>query len=142
MKKIFILLLLSLVMVGCNTDNGTEPNVEVEQLQNSLVVEVLRVDETEEDKWDELGEGKTLVLVEVRVANRMEEYYEFNPNYVYLKVDGGDEYPTHISPKEGDILNMKDIGPEEEIIGIVPFEIDKGKEFTIMYYDFEREYEL
>lgn len=153
MKKILALILilsLAIITVGCGNDsekavktdeektNGTEKTEGKEEVTVILNNE----DKTKEDKWDELPEGADLVLLDVTITNNTDKEYEFMPDYFSLEVDGSRLNVTDIAPKTGELLHTTMIKPDESITGLINFKVDEGKEYKIIYDDFNKRIEL
>lgn len=126
------------LLVGCKSEAPTikeDSKEEIEVILNS-------VENTKEDKWDELGEGKELLLLNVTIKNNSNKEYEFMPDYFSLEIDGNKVHVTDIAPKEGNVLHTTTIAPGDSIEGLINFTIDEAAEYKIIYDDFNIKIEL
>lgn len=133
MKKVFaVLIVMALIFTGCgNSKNETK---EKSSDESKIKASVVKIEKTKEDKWDELGEGKDLVLVYMKIENTSNETYEFIPDYVSLKTDSKTLNITDVAPKDDkEILHTRNIEPGETLEGIVCFEVNENQEFKVLY---------
>lgn len=129
-KFAMTMVVCAMTLSGCGNASNT-PKEEVLPIQVTLNGTTT----TKEDKWDELEEGKELLLVDVTLQNNSEDVYEFNPNYIYIEVENSMEYSSFASPSEGERLGSCHLDPGESVSGIIPFEIDEGTTDYEIYFD-------
>jgi len=149
MKKIIIVLSVLLILVsGCTNGETTEqPNTEAQpktdnnaqnqETQSAIEVVINSVETTKEDKFDELKEGQELLVVDISITNTGKEIYEFNPNYLELKINDKTLRETDMTPKDKEAMSMMDIEPRQTKTGIICFEIEEGTtDYGLVYEDF------
>lgn len=145
MRRIVTILLafvLIFTFVSCEKQEIAEAE-KLQEVESDLMVILNSTTRTTEDKWDELAEGKELILVSVTIKNNSEDEYEFNPNYVQMNVDGHIEMKTDKNPKDEDSMRSKIMLSGEEYTGVIPFEVEVGQEYRgIIYDDFNIQIEL
>lgn len=153
MKKILTLILilsLAIITAGCGsdsekavkTDGNKTDSTEKTENKEEIIVILNSKEKTKEDKWDELPEGEELILLDVTITNNTDKEYEFIPDYFSLEVDGSRLSVTDIAPKTGELLHTTMIKPDESITGLINFRVDEGKEYKIIYDDFNKRIEL
>lgn len=151
MKKIILILSMLLILIsGCTNGETTEeattetqPKIEnnaqnQEPQSKSIEVMLNSVETTKEDKFDELKEGIELLVVDISITNTGKEIYEFNPNYLELKINDKTLRETYMTPKDKDAMSMMDIEPGQIKTGIICFEIEEGiTDYGLVYEDFD-----
>lgn len=153
MRKFAIMLVCAVALSGCGSNADApkdgEPAQDAQVAQDdaatpsSIQVTINGTTTTKEDKWDELKEGKELLLVDITLQNNTEDTYEFNPNYVYIEVDNDQQHPASLNPVEGEKLGSCHLESGESVSGVIPFEIDEGTtDYEIYFEDFDYEIKL
>ncbi|WMI80916.1 DUF4352 domain-containing protein [Anaerotignum sp. MB30-C6] len=140
-----IVFMLSFGMIGCGGETDTtasqEETAKVErgestEVEQGVSVALNGVTTTEEDHWDELEEGKELLVLDVSITNHFTDDYEFNPYYFTLQANGKSMLVSDERPKDTETLNSYKVAPEETLNGIICFDVDKGTtEYRIFYTD-------
>ncbi|AMJ40671.1 DUF4352 domain-containing protein [Anaerotignum propionicum] len=154
MKKFaMVMLVCAMALSGCGSNSDTpkdgEP-VQDSQVANDdnaaaspIQVTLNGTTTTKEDKWDELKEGKELLLVDVTLQNNTEETYDFNPNYVYIEVENEKVSCSDLLPAEGETLGSCSLEAGKNTSGIIPFEIEEGTtDYKIYFDDVDNQFEV
>ena len=140
MKKILIMLAMALLLTGCQAKEVSQEIQEVKEepkTKQTLDVNVIGATEHTEDKWDELEDGKKLILLEVSITNNSNDDYEFNPNYLLLNINSQKESISDKIPKDTEVLNSGYIKPGETLKGYVSFEVMENiTDYEVYYEDY------
>lgn len=140
MKKILIMLAMALLLTGCQAKEVSQEIQEVKEepkAKQTLDVNVIGATEHTEDKWDELEDGKKLILLEVSITNNGADDYEFNPNYLLLNINSQKESISDKIPKDTEVLNSGYIKPGETLKGYISFEvIEDVTDYEVYYEDY------
>lgn len=132
MKKVFaILIVMALIFTGCG--NSKSETKEKASDESKIKASVVKIEKTKEDKWDELADGKELVLVYIKLENKIDKTVEFNPNDISLQTDKNTIFETDKLPKDKETLGMTSIESGETLEGIVCFEVNESEEFKVLY---------
>jgi len=139
--SILLIVLLSLTLGGCGVKTEAKPSKnEVSAKETSTKVEskkvlvtVTKEDRTKEDKWDELEDGKELVLLYVKIVNNTDKEIQFNPTDITIETSAKTLYDSDKKPKGEETLSLKHIASGETLEGIIPYEINVGETYKTYY---------
>lgn len=144
MKKLISVLLVTLVslsVIGCGEKIESKPAIgEVSPVKTSTNVETKKVlvaitneERTKIDKWNELKDGKELVLLYVKLENKTDKAINFNPNDISIKTSTKTLTETDKQPKDKETLKSSTIKTGETLEGIIPYEVNVGETYEVYY---------
>jgi len=143
-KKLISVLLVTLVslsVIGCGEKIESKPAIgEVSPVKTSTNVETKKVlvaitneERTKIDKWNELKDGKELVLLYVKLENKTDKAINFNPNDISIKTSTKTLTETDKQPKDKETLKSSTIKTGETLEGIIPYEVNVGETYEVYY---------
>jgi len=145
MKKlinILLVMLISLTLVGCGVKTEAKPSTPTTTTSDKIlsnvdakkvVVTVTKTERTKDDEFDELKDGKELVLLYVKITNNTDKEIEFNPTEITMETPTETLSDTSISPKGIETMSLRHIESGKSFEGIVSFEVNIGETFKVYY---------
>ena len=137
--SILFIVLVSLTLVGCGNKtavkseiNDVPATVEKDEVKK-VIVTVTKEERTKEDKWDELKDGKELVLLYVKITNNTDKEIEFNPNDISIETQTDTLMVSDKLPKDKETMNLRHIASGESFEGIIPYEVNDGETYKVYY---------